>query len=79
MKIIAVIAVAATSLTLAACASTDVISKQADGIVIEANSAKKLDNATKTADRYCEKMDKSAVLERTEEAGKDVVAYFSCL
>ncbi len=63
---------------LMGCSSIDIVSAEPDRIVIQADSARKLDNAGKKAQQYCDDVRKLAILERTEHGDRGVVAYFDC-
>ena len=64
---------------LAGCGSSiDVVSQGPDTIAIAADSPSNLDSAGGAAADYCKKTQKRAELQKTENAGKGVVAYYAC-
>jgi hypothetical protein len=64
---------------LAGCgSSTEIVSKGPDSIAVAADSPENIGSATEAATDYCKTVQKRAELQRTENAGKGVVAYYAC-
>jgi hypothetical protein len=72
-------ALTAAAFMLAACgSSTEIVSKGPDSIAVAADSPENIGSATEAATDYCKTVQKRAELQRTENAGKGVVAYYAC-
>jgi hypothetical protein len=72
------VAVAALVMLAGCGSSIDVVSQGPDTIAIAADSPNNLDSANGAATDYCKKTQKRAELQKTENAGKGVVAYYAC-
>lgn len=65
---------------VAACTSSEIVSRGPDSVAIQVEDPEDLDVARDRAGEYCAERGMSAELERTETAGEDTaVAYFNCV
>jgi hypothetical protein len=71
------VAIAALVMLAGCGSSVDVVSQGPDSIAIASDSPN-LDSAVEAATDYCKKTQKRAELQKTENAGKGVVAYYAC-
>ena len=86
-KLVSVILILFVSLTIFSNASTSsVVTGDENSVAVAMektkNIQKALSKASKTANKHCDQFDKTAILDRTEKAGKKDkagVAYFSCV